>query len=104
MRFISFLVFPLLLLPFLITCGKKPDPCAAADAGPDKTIKLGSKVEIGNNAQTAGVSYSWMPMSYVESPSSAKTNVAPFQTTVYLLQVKTSCGTSFSQVKVKVLP
>lgn len=113
MRFLSFLVFPLLLLPFLVTCGKKDSPgpgpspidvCQKANAGPDVKMKAGSSVEIGKNDQIAGVSYNWFPADLTMSPNTAKTFAKPLSTAIFMLKLKNQCGTSYDYVKVKVEP
>lgn len=94
------ILFLILVTPFLIKCGKKVDPCQPANAGPNKAIKIGESIEIGANDSIDGVTYDWMPASFVKSPTSAKTLVSPSQTTVYLLRLKNSCAVSFDYVKV----
>lgn len=87
------------------SCGPKPiDPCQLANAGPDKTIKFGERIEIGANDYVSSASYTWFPKLAVMSPYTHKTLVAPSQTSVYMLKVVNQCGISSASIKVTVIP
>ena len=75
-----------------------------ADAGPDKSIIEGNSVKLSANATGQNISYSWLPVSYMNDPQALQPIVNPPRDTSYVLTVESNdgCGIATDTVKITV--
>lgn len=78
-------------------------PAPVANAGPNKSDCFGDSVSIGTPA-TAGVNYSWSPITGLSSSTVAQPNASPAITTTYTLTASNSCGSSTNTVVITINP
>ncbi|WP_411273757.1 gliding motility-associated C-terminal domain-containing protein [Daejeonella sp.] len=85
--------------------GVSINPKPEVNAGPDKSMLLGTQVKLEANAKGSNLSYLWTPPNYLNDPTLLNPIASPPVETAYTLQITNSCNVSVSDVMiVKVFP
>lgn len=75
---------------------------ATVNAGPDKTILKGQRIQLSGSVTGQGVSFSWSPPLYIDDINASRPFVNPPMDTRYILTAVSGCNTVSDTMFVKV--
>ncbi|MES2377279.1 MAG: gliding motility-associated C-terminal domain-containing protein [Bacteroidota bacterium] len=77
-------------------------PQPAVDAGTDKTILKGDKVQLAGKVTGSNVSYSWVPVTYLDNPAILNPTATPTENITYTLTATSALGCFIETDKVTI--